>query len=266
MKETILNFISGWSRLLMAVALMITLSAGQSMSADGIDTKADTVLKSMSDYLGGTKAFSMNADIDLEVVGHNGQKLQFSSSATVSVQRPNKFDITRKGMISDAQFVFDGNTLTIHGKKLNFYYQVKSAGTIDDAIRDYESHTGIPAPGADMLFADTYSILASNVIEGNYIGLAYINGVKCHHLAFRKAKVDWQLWVKAGDQPLPMKYIITSKWITGAPQYEIRFREWNLNLQTKAGQFTFTAPGNAVKLEALTVDDMGEFTSLEENK
>ncbi len=38
-----------------------------------------------------------------------------------------------------------------------------------------------------------------------------MNGIECHHLAFRAEKVDWQVWVQAGDTPLPMKYLIISK-------------------------------------------------------
>ncbi|MBW1932567.1 MAG: DUF2092 domain-containing protein [Deltaproteobacteria bacterium] len=98
------------------------------------------------------------------------------------MKRPAKFHIQRKGMIADAEFIFDGKTLTLYGKNLNIYAQIDIPGTIDDAILAYELETGIPAPGADLLFADPYAILSSGI---------YVNGVECHHLAFREAKVDW---------------------------------------------------------------------------
>ena len=56
----------------------------------------------------------MNADIDYEVVTHDGQKLQLSSFATVVIERPGKFHIQRKGMIANAEFIFDENTLTMY--------------------------------------------------------------------------------------------------------------------------------------------------------
>ena len=124
--------------------------------AADIDPEADRILKSMSEYLGNTKAFSMNADIDLEVVLRDGQKLQLSASAEATVQRPNKLHIHRRGLIADADVVFDGETLTLNGRDLNVYAQTQVAGTIDDAILAYELETGIPAPGADLLFADPY--------------------------------------------------------------------------------------------------------------
>jgi hypothetical protein len=248
------------------LCMLITVVAVPVMRAEGIDPDAESILKSMSSYLGETKAFSVNADIDFEIVTRNGQKLQLSSFATAVLKRPAKFHIQRKGMIADAEFIFDGKTLTLHGKKRNIYAQIEVPGTIDDAIRAYELETGIPAPGADLLFADPYAILSSGVENSAYLGIAYVNGVECHHLAFREAKVDWQLWVQAGDAVLPMKYVITTKWHTAAPQYEIRFRDWDTNPQINDKRFTFSAPEGATRLETIPANEMDEFTSTEEGK
>ncbi len=252
-----------WVILAVAVTLGFGFLAGPAMSADGIDPDADKILQSMSTYLGGTKAFSMNADVDFEIVGLNGQKLQLSSLVTIVMERPAKFYATRKGLIADAEFIFDGKTLSLLGKKLNIYAQIQVPGTIDDAIRAYEFETGLPAPGADLLFADPYAILSSGVESGVYVGTTYVNGVECYHLAFREAKVDWQLWVKTGDEPLPMKYVITSKWVTGAPQYSVRFKDWNTSPKIKDDQFAFSAPKGATRLETMPVNEMGDFTSTE---
>ena len=265
MKEKRCSIFTGWIVLVFGLVLCISLSPGPVMSAEGIDPEADKILKSMSSYLGETKAFSVNTDIDFEYVTRNGQKLQLSSFATAVLKRPAKFHVQRKGMIADAEFIFDGKTLTLYGKNLNVYAQIEVPGTIDDAIRAYELETGIPAPGADLLFADPYAILSSGVVSSSYLGTAYVNGVECHHLAFREDKVDWQLWVKVGDEPLPMKYVITTKWHTAAPQYEIRFRDWNTKPPIKAGQFTFSVPKGARRLETIPVNEMGELT-IEEDK
>ncbi|MCW8799908.1 MAG: DUF2092 domain-containing protein, partial [Desulfobacter sp.] len=255
-----------WCRVIVGLALIIGLAAGPAMGAGNMDPDADQILKSMSSYLGGTKAFSMNADIDCEFIAGNGQKLQLSSFASIVVERPQKFFITRQGMFADVELLFDGKTLTLYGKGLNAYAQVDIPGTIDDAVIAYEMEIGIPAPGADLLFTDPYTILSSGVESSAHMGTAYINGVECYHLAFRKAEVDWQLWVKTGDQPLPMKYIITTKWLTGAPQFEIRLRDWNTNPVIKTDRFTFLVPEGAVKLDTIPVNEMGEFEQPQEGK
>jgi len=260
MKEKRSCTFTGRLALVLGVVLYISLASGPVMSAEGIDPEADKILRSMSSYFGGVAAFSVDADIDNEIVTQEGQKLQLSSSATITLERPDKFHFQRKGMFADVALIFDGKTLTIYGKTLNVYAQVEAPGTIDDAIRTLEMETGLDAPGADLLFSDPYAILSSGVESSAYIGMAYVDGVECHHLAFREAKVDWQLWVKAGDAPLPMKYVITTKWQTAAPQYEIRLRNWNTNPQIKAGQFAFSVPKDATRLETIPVNEMGEIT------
>ncbi len=136
--------------LVAGLALAIVLTAGPATAADGVEPEADKILRAMSTYLGGLPAFSMSADIDNEIVNLDGQKLQLSASSAISVERPGKFHIARKGMFADAEFIFDGKTLTIHAKGKNVYAQFESPGTIDDAILTFESAAGLDAPGADL--------------------------------------------------------------------------------------------------------------------
>jgi len=68
--------------------MFTVLAARPGISAENMDQEAGTILQQMSTYLGRTKTFSVNADIDFEIVRQNGQKLQLSSSATVVMARP----------------------------------------------------------------------------------------------------------------------------------------------------------------------------------
>jgi hypothetical protein len=242
-----------------AVALILSFMTVPAMSADTIDPEADNVLKSMSDYLGGLSAFNMNVDIDNEIVDLAGQKLQLSSGATIIIERPRKLYIHRKGAYADVKFISDGETLTLHGEGKNVYIQVNNPGDIDKVFNTLETEIGLDAPGADLLLANPYPSLSDGIISSAYLGKAYVNGIECHYLTFRAAQVDWQLWVQTGKTPLPMKYIITTKWVTGAPQYSIRFRDWNTKPEIKKGQFTFTVPEGAKYLETIpSVNAIGE--------
>lgn len=257
------------SRVLAVCACLLASAAAiPAMAAEGIDPEADRILKSMSTYLAATKAFSMNAGVALEVVTRNGQKLQLVSSETLLVQRPSRFRITVKGMVADAEFFFDGGTLTLYGRRPNVYIQRTVPGTIDDAIRAFEFETGIPATGADLLFADPYAVLSEGVESSAYIGTAFVNGIECHHLAFREDRFDWQLWVQAGDTPLPMRYVITSKLMVAAPQFELSLRDWNTSPQITDPdrQFTFSAPEGATRVDAMPIEDIGDVQSSREGR
>jgi hypothetical protein len=46
-----------------------------------------------------------------------------------------------------------------------------------------------------------------------------------------------------------MKYVVTTKWVTGAPQYEIRLRDWDTNPEIEAGEFSFSVPEDVKNLD-----------------
>ena len=106
-------------------------------------------------------------------------------------------------------------------------------------------------------------MLTEDATKGVYVGTGPVGGIECDHLAFRNPRVDWQIWVQKGEQPLPLKYVITTKWITGAPQYSLRLSDWNVAPQIDQAQFTFTAPEGAKKLEEISADEIGELSAEE---
>jgi hypothetical protein len=228
-------------------------------SAEGmISADANEILHSMADYFGGLKTFSMAYDTDTEIVTRAGQKLQLSASGDITVRRPDGAFITRKGPAIDAEIFYDGKNLSLFGKTANLFFQIPSANGLDAAIEDFRVETEVEAPGADLLVEDLYDALADGVTSGEYVGDGYVDGVLCYHLAFRKDDVDWQLWVRADEHPVPMKYVITTKWMTGAPQYSVRLHNWNFDPQVSDATFKFTPPADATELEELSVNETGE--------
>lgn len=258
--------LSGRGLLAASLTLVVGLSAGSAIAAEGVNPDADEILQSMSRYLADTKAFSVSADISNEIITLEGQKLQMNSHSDLQFERPSRFYVSKQSGSADVELFYDGARLTLLGKTANAYVQKDVAGTIDDAIHAIERGTGLSMPGADLLIANPYAALSSGVTSSGYYGTAYVGGVECHHLAFRTAKVDWQIWVKSGNQPLPMKYVITTKWLTGAPQYSVQLNNWNTKPVIAANRFKFVAPKGAVKLDALPVDETGELTVKQENK
>ncbi len=242
----------------MTVVGLVGSFGGPAVAAEGLNPHADEILRAMSKFLAGTPAFSVSADIGNEILTEQGQKLQFSSSATAVVQRPSRAYFSRQGGLADAEVFFDGKQLTLYGKTAKAYVQKDLAGTLDQALNALEKGLGISLPGGDLLVADPYAALTAGVTSSGYYGIEYVGGVAAHHLAFRTPQVDWQIWVKEGDEPLPLKYVITTKWTTGAPQYSVQFSNWNTKPAIAANRFGFVAPKDVVRLDALPVNEMGE--------
>lgn len=241
----------------LAAVMFFIFTGGAAFSADTLSPDADKILRSMAMYMEGLSVFSVNADIDNEIIDLAGQKLQFSSAGNLVFKRPGNLYLNRKGVLANIELIFGGRILTLHGKNHNAFFQIDSPGTIDNAFETIRNKIGFDVPGADLFYGNPYAGLSDGVVSSSYLGTAFVNGVECHYLTFREAKVDWQLWVRAEGDPLPMKYIITTKWMTGAPQYSVRFRDWNLKPQIEPGQFDFTAAKGEKQIEILHADEMG---------
>ena len=156
--------------LVASLAVGFSLAATTALAAPGLNPDADEILRSMSNFLAGTKSFSVDADIGNEIVSLNGQKLQFNSRSTMQVDRPSHFHAKRIGRFVDTDLIYDGARLTTYGHNLNAYIQRDLAGTIDDAILGIEMETGVSVPGSDLLLSNPYAALSSGVVSSGYYG------------------------------------------------------------------------------------------------
>jgi hypothetical protein len=144
---------------------------------------------------------------------------------------------------------FDGNTVSILDKYNNGYAQFDVPGTVDQLIEALRAGHGIALPGADLLLSNSYEVLMAEVMEAKHIGRGVIDGIECEHLAFRNYDTDWQLWVEAGETPIPRKMVITSKTINSGPQYTLRVKSWKTDVMPASDAFEFIPPAGAQKLD-----------------
>ena len=239
-----------------ALSLIVALGTSAGVSADEADAKR--LLKAMSDYMAVQKALSFEYDATLEVVTKDEQKLALASSGALVLSRPEKIRATRSGGFADVEMSFDGKTLTLLGRNLNIYAQRDVPGTIDHLVDELRVKHNRPLPAADLLLSDAYAALMLDVVDIKDLGSGVIGGVECDFLAFRKKEVDYQIWIAQGERPYPCRYVITSKFIDGGPQYTIQFREWKTGDEVSATDFSFKNPTNAKKVELKNLEGAGE--------
>ena len=247
---------------LFTLALVSVPSQGALAQTPG--ESADALLREMSDYLSSVDNLTFDADVDVEAVSHggqtglSGQKVQFNSSGSIALTRPGKIRAQRNGGYMDVEIVSDGSTLTYYNRKSNSFAQTQAPATLDALFVEVRTNTGIEFTGADLLFSDVYSQLADQVLVGAYMGPAVIDGTDVYHLAFRALDVDWQIWIEAGDKPIPRKYVVTSKWITGAPQFTLRISNWNDSPELTAEAFAFQPTDGAEKVDINNLVGIGD--------
>ena len=219
---------------------------------------AKAILKAMSDYVSGQKTIELAFDSDIEIITPQLEKIQFTNSGEALLRRPNKLRAHRVGGYADVELFFDGKTVSIYGKNINGFAQFDVSGSIDQLITALRHGHGVALPGADLLMTNSYDLLVAEIQEAKHIGRGVIDGVECEHLAFRNFDTDWQLWVEAGKHPIPRKLVITSKTLSGGPQYTLRVKKWKTDIDPSPGEFAFTPPDGAQKLDPNALIDLDE--------
>ena len=228
---------------LLAVSLVAVATGARAEDGD-----AKAILKRMSDYVGSQQTIELSFDSSIEVITPQLEKIQFTSSGNVLLNRPDKLRAHRLGGYADVEMVFDGKTVSVLGKHMNAYGQFEGPGSIDELIEALRAGHGVALPGADLLLANSYDALAAGVLEAKHIGRGVIDGIECEHLAFRNFDTDWQLWVEVGERPIPRQLVITSKTLNSAPQYTLQVKGWKTDAEPAADTFTFAPPAGAERL------------------
>ncbi len=223
-----------------------------------VDPRADQILRRMSGFMGSLRAFSFTADNELEVVTKDGQKIDFSSVSDVKVERPNRFRSDRRGEVANLSFFYDGKTLALLGRGANLYATAAAPPPTLDATIDFARDVlDLDAPAADLLNSDPYRVLMEDVVSGQYVGTAQVNGRTCHHLAYKGNETDWQLWVEDGSAPVPCRFVITSKTVQGAPEYRVEIRNFRIEDSIPDEVFRFEPPAGARKIDFLGLSRRG---------
>jgi len=241
-----------FARALLAAGALALLPSGGHAQPAGIDPQASAILKRSMDYLAGLKAFSVDAHSTLEATLTSGQKLQFDSASTVTLQRPDKLVARRgKGDVVNQAYYYDGKTLTLYNPDQKYYATVKAPPTIEQALDFARDTLDVVAPASDLLYRDAYAMLMQDTTVGFVVGKSFVGGVRCDQLAFRKADVDWQIWIQEGATPLPRKYVITSTKEAGIPDFTVLMTKWNVAPQVSDAMFAFRPPQGAKRVDFL---------------
>lgn len=227
-------------------------------NAQSTDAQARALLKAMSDYIGGLGAIEMSVDTSLEVVTPEMEKIAFTSTSLLKMNRPNQVFLQRSGGYANVEFLFDGAAFTVRDRNGNRYAQVPMKGNTDELIEAIQDQFGMAVPGADILMRDSYSILVADVREAKMIGQGVIAGQMCDHVAFRNFETDWQLWIRTGPDKIPCKMIITSKTVGMAPQYTSHVRSWKSNPSFGPGTFAFKPAAGEQKIDVRQLSGVDE--------
>jgi hypothetical protein len=239
-------------RVIIAVVLATVVPSSLFARSGGIDSKAVRLLEKATKFLAEQQRFTVQTQSTLEGVLTSGQKIEFDFSVNLAVERPNRLRAERVGDVIHQVFYYDGSTLTLSNPD-DLYFATTTAPATLDGMLDYALQTlDIAAPGGDLLYSNAFDKFMEDVESALVVGESVIDGVRCHHLAFHKPYVDWQMWIEKGDRPLVRKMVIASTDVEGAPEYSVVLTDYDFSPKFADGTFHFDPPEDATAIAFLS--------------
>jgi hypothetical protein len=219
-----------------------------------VEARAEQELKKMGEFLAKLPHFALEAEETFDEIPDGQLRRQLTNVRRIAVERPNHFAADVTGDTLSRASWYDGRTVTVLDKEHNVYATIEAPATIDATLDKLVDEYSVVLPLIDLLYSDPYAVLSEGVSYGRYLGIHLAAGVPCHHLAFSQDTIEWQIWIDAGDKPLPRKLVISYVQEPGEPQYSATLRRWNLESQVPEGLFTFEAPEGAHKIDAKAME------------
>lgn len=223
-------------------------AASAQSAANAVDPASIQALKDMGAYLQSLKRFRVSTEVTGERVLADGQKLQHTATANMDVQRPNRIRVVMRSARSDRELFYDGKTVTLYTPAQKYFSTVDFTGNLGELVDRLEERYNVQLPLQDLFLWGTPAAPVDKIESAMNAGQDIVDGNVCDHYAFRQGMIDWQLWIRTGDQPLPCKLVITNRADEARPQ-SVSLIDWNLKPAFKDSIFTFTPPKGARKIE-----------------
>ncbi len=224
-------------------------SAGEVSPSDlpAIDSASVAIVRRMGEFLRTVQAFRLQVESSTDEVLLAGPKIQYNRSADIVIRRPDRMRVNVLGDDADRQYFYDGKSLTLFGRRLNYYATVPAPGTLDSLFDVLVHRYDLVLPVVDVLYASAHDVLLKDVSAGMLLGTGIVAGTECDHLAFHQKGLDWQLWVERGDRPVPRKLVLTTLDEPSQPQHAAVLT-WNLSPTIDETIFAFTPPADAGRI------------------
>jgi hypothetical protein len=221
--------------------------ASPAPAASAVAPEAIDALRKMGSYLQTLQRYEIAIDLVSEVVLADGQKLQRSADLTFQVQRPNKMKAVLSSPRTEQEGYYDGKTFTWYNPEKRYYASMDAPDTLKGLVKDLREGYGLDLPEVDLFRWGGDDAPVEGITSAMNAGQDIIGKDLCDHYAFRQGDVDWQIWIAAGERPLPLKVVITDRTDEARPQ-SVKYITWNLKPSFRDSTFRFVPPKGAAKV------------------
>jgi hypothetical protein len=201
---------------------------------------AKDLLLQMARQLSDIQRFQVDVRIGYDAMQDTGQKIEFGEQRRLLVERPSL--LLSKGQSSSGAtelLVFDGKWITVSDPDQKVYARAPQPGDIDATLTYLTGDLGMHLPLAVMLMGRFPEEIEQRMVDISYVEETDIFGEPVHHIAGRTREVDFQVWITARHNALPLRVILTYREEPGQPQYWANFSDWKLNPSILLNAFRF---------------------------
>jgi hypothetical protein len=191
-------------------------------------TRGKEVVERMSARLAGAQSFSVTTREVRDQVKRSGEVQKVNLTRETVVRRPDRLYTKTAGDLQNEAW-YDGVGLTVVLHKDKVYGQARMPETLDKTLDAMHERYGVSTPLADKT-------------TGGWFGRETIDGKQTDHVSFKDTGVNWDLWVAATGEPLPIKAVAEFTDAKRLRKVELTFTDWNLAPQIANDRFTPSVP------------------------
>ena len=239
------------SRIVGAGALVLVIASaglgrGDAAKTPAVDPDAMAALDRMGAELRSHSTFSLKSDVTNEDVLGDGQKLQYQGTVQIQARRPDRFRISMVSDQRDREFYYDGKVVTVYSPRLGYYAKFDAPSTIRDTLARANEKFGIEFPLSTFHLGHRREAGGAGEVGLSWCGQERIEG-GCAIPAFRRERVDWQVWIQQDGPALPCKLVITNRTDPGLPQYTA-VMHWSTPDTIADNVFAFVPPADSHRI------------------
>lgn len=180
-------------------------NASTTVSGPQLDAKSSKVVKGMSDFYKGLKAFTMTMSTDMHLASAT-KATTIGSVFKVSFERPNKFYMNLETGKLGGKMVSDGKTVTLFSPTVSKYIVLPAPQNLANVFNTLDYQVvggGFSSMSLLETMCDTnpYDQIMTDVDKVEYIAAEKLGDKDCDHVRFTQRDMSWDLWVRQGAQP-----------------------------------------------------------------
>lgn len=244
------------ARLITVLGLSLAALHGQAADAE-LDRQALDALPRMGSYLRALPHFRISAQSHTDQQLENGQTLEFQHHTELRAVQPDKLQVTVESQGQTRSLYFNGQTFTLYSSANGYFAHGPAPASIDRLLDRLNERYSIQLPLADLFRWNTSTASDIGIISAVLIGDETLDGERCTHYAYRQSDIDWQLWVRNGEQPLPCRLVISRRDDPERPRHSVDLH-WDLKRPIPAKAFEFTPPAGARRVPLREIDTGGQ--------